>query len=456
MPERLTSRKVTTVNLRRTLAVLGVGALTATAVASASPAAWADQPLSHDAARDALVGTVDGELLSAMRAEFGLSTSQVYDRLASEKVAAAVQESAEAAFGGYYAGTWLNDDASRLVVAVTDASLTDEVTALGADAEVVDASLADLNADHVALDRHSRAQGVPGSVHGWYSDVERNAEVVVADSRRLGNAFAEAAGLDSGDVSVRVSKQQPKPFADIVGGTAYNINGSSRCSVGFSAKHPSYGDGFVTAGHCGRVGSSITGGTGQGGSFRYSQFPSTDYAWVEAGAGWTVAPRVNGSSSQVANGTEAAVGASVCRSGSTTGWHCGTISAKNQSVTYPEGTIYGMTRTTVCAEPGDSGGSYISGASAQGMTSGGSGNCRTGGTTFFEPLARALSNTGTTLTTTGGEDPGEPGETTWKTNASYQVGDQVTYDGVSYRCRIAHTAYPGWEPPNTPALWERA
>ncbi|MFD0540014.1 carbohydrate-binding protein [Actinomadura luteofluorescens] len=31
----------------------------------------------------------------------------------------------------------------------------------------------------------------------------------------------------------------------------------------------------------------------------------------------------------------------------------------------------------------------------------------------------------------------------------------VTYDGASYRCLQAHTAQPGWTPPNVPALWER-
>ena len=36
---------------------------------------------------------------------------------------------------------------------------------------------------------------------------------------------------------------------------------------------------------------------------------------------------------------------------------------------------------------------------------------------------------------------------------AYQVGDQVTYGGATYRCRQAHTAIPGWEPPNVPALW---
>ncbi|WP_346218109.1 carbohydrate-binding protein, partial [Amycolatopsis pretoriensis] len=38
---------------------------------------------------------------------------------------------------------------------------------------------------------------------------------------------------------------------------------------------------------------------------------------------------------------------------------------------------------------------------------------------------------------------------------AYKVGDTVTYNGVSYRCIQPHTAIAGWEPPNTPALWQR-
>ncbi|WP_026129306.1 S1 family peptidase, partial [Nocardiopsis prasina] len=90
---------------------------------------------------------------------------------------------------------------------------------------------------------------------------------------------------------------------------------------------------------------------------------------------------------------------SVCRSGSTTGWHCGTIQARGQSVSYPEGTVTNMTRTTVCAEPGDSGGSYISGNQAQGVTSGGSGNCRTGGTTFYQEVTPMVNSWGVRLRT---------------------------------------------------------
>ncbi|GAA1412020.1 lytic polysaccharide monooxygenase [Catellatospora coxensis] len=50
--------------------------------------------------------------------------------------------------------------------------------------------------------------------------------------------------------------------------------------------------------------------------------------------------------------------------------------------------------------------------------------------------------------------PTNPGGT-WAAGTAYAVGATVTYGGLSYRCLQAHTALAGWEPPNTPALWQR-
>ncbi|GLZ08695.1 hypothetical protein Acsp03_61610 [Actinomadura sp. NBRC 104412] len=52
--------------------------------------------------------------------------------------------------------------------------------------------------------------------------------------------------------------------------------------------------------------------------------------------------------------------------------------------------VSGLIQTTVCAEPGDSGGSLFAGSTALGLTSGGSGNCSSGGVTFFQPVTEAL------------------------------------------------------------------
>lgn len=138
------------------------------------------------------------------------------------------------------------------------------------------------------------------------------------------------------------------------------------------------------------------------GSFQGSSFPGHDYAWVSTNADWVPQPWVigpEGTNVSVTGSQEAPVGSSVCRSGSTTGWHCGTIQQHDTSVRYPQGTINGVTRTTVCAEPGDSGGPFISGSEGQGVTSGGSGNCTVGGTTYYQPVNPILTAYGLTLTT---------------------------------------------------------
>src|SRR5207237_9746541 len=44
----------------------------------------------------------------------------------------------------------------------------------------------------------------------------------------------------------------------------------------------------------------------------------------------------------------------------------------------------------------------------------------------------------------------------WAPGVSYAIGALATFNGITYRCRQAHTSQVGWEPPNPPALWERA
>ncbi|MYY83556.1 MULTISPECIES: M20/M25/M40 family metallo-hydrolase [unclassified Streptomyces] len=70
-------------------------------------------------------------------------------------------------------------------------------------------------------------------------------------------------------------------------------------------------------------------------------------------------------------------------------------------------------------------------------------------TLTFTGEGQATHTTTYTLTVSGGG-----GETTWRLGATYAAGDVVTYNGVRYRCIQGHTAYPGWEPPNVPALWQ--
>jgi hypothetical protein len=43
----------------------------------------------------------------------------------------------------------------------------------------------------------------------------------------------------------------------------------------------------------------------------------------------------------------------------------------------------------------------------------------------------------------------------WQEWKAYAVNTLVTYGGVTYQCRQAHTSQPNWQPPNVPALWLR-
>ncbi|WP_026316702.1 S1 family peptidase [Actinokineospora enzanensis] len=336
----------------------------------------------------------------AMQRDLGLSAAQADTRLSSEDRASKADRSLRKQLANRLGGTWYDAGRGRLVVAVTDNAAAATARAAGADTVVVGRTEAQLDELKARLDANLAKS--PRTVPGWYVDPTGNKIVVQSRGNALSaaRAFVAASGVPADAVSVVASDEAPRKLIDVVGGNAYYIGSGTRCSVGFSVN-----GGFVTAGHCGTSGASTTQPSG---SFAGSSFPGNDYAFVRVAAGNTPVGAVNnysGGRVAVAGSTDAPVGSSICRSGSTTGWHCGTIQARNASVTYAEGTITGLIRTNVCAEPGDSGGSAISGSQAQGVTSGGSGNCTSGGTTYFQPVNEILQVYGLTLVTNGGNPP---------------------------------------------------
>ncbi|MDG4766265.1 S1 family peptidase [Solwaraspora sp. WMMD406] len=362
-------------------------------------------------------------MLEAMQRDLRLTAEQARVRIAKEARASKAESMLRTTLGADFGGAWLSPDAATLTVAVTDASQAAAVTAAGATATVVDRSEAELDRIKATLDRHARL--APASaVAGWYVDVTSNTVVVLArGDATVARSFVAGSGAATDAVRVVRSQESPTTLYDVRGGDAYYMGG--RCSVGFSVT-----GGFVTAGHCGTVGTATQGyNQVSQGTFRGSSFPGNDYAWVQTNSNWTPQPWVNnysGGNVTVAGSAEAAVGASICRSGSTTGWRCGTIQAKNSTVNYPQGRVTGLTRTNACAEPGDSGGSWLSGQQAQGVTSGGSGNCSSGGTTYFQPVNEILSVYGLTLRTGSG---GTPPPTTPPPGGGTCSGYQNTYTG---------------------------
>lgn len=362
---------------------LAAAAVMATALAQTSTVAGA-------APSAAEPGLAPG-MVTAMQRDLGLTKAEATERVADEARAATAQTKLEQSLGADFAGAWFDAEAGTLLVGVTSSADIAAVEAAGAEAQLVAHTTADLDWFSSELG----AAQTPAAVSGWYADVTTN-QIVIETSGTAAEAaaFATAAGVPATAVRVQTAVPQPQPLINVVGGNSYTIDGQFNCSVGFTV-----GDGFITAGHCGNVGSTTVNPTGR---FIGSSFPGNDYAYVRVGTGNTLFGTVNnysGGSVAVRGSTEAPIGASICRSGQTTGWYCGTIQARNSTVNYAEGSVTGLIRTSVCAEPGDSGGSAISGNQAQGVTSGGSGNCRTGGTTYFQPVNEILSVYGLTLRT---------------------------------------------------------
>ncbi|MFF9279902.1 S1 family peptidase [Streptomyces griseosporeus] len=227
----------------------------------------------------------------------------------------------------------------------------------------------------------------------WYVDQASGQVVVTADSTVSQAGIArlkKAAGADAGAVRIQRAAGVFTPLLS-AGDAIYG--GQYRCSLGFNVvKGGTYY--FLTAGHCGK--SVKTWYTDQahntlvGPTTGYS-FPGDDYALV----------RYDNTALSHPGGYTAAnayVGENVKRTGSTTGTHSGTVTALNVSVRYQGGgTVSGLIQTTVCAEPGDSGGPLYDGTKALGLTSGGSGDCKSGGTTFFQPVTEALGAYGVSI-----------------------------------------------------------
>ncbi|MFD6098971.1 S1 family peptidase [Nocardiopsis flavescens] len=340
----------------------------------------------------------DTTMIDALVRDLGLTPLGAETLIEAQEEALKTDAAAAEAAGAAYGGSLFDTETRELTVLVTDAGAASAVEATGARAEVVEHGVDGLADIVEALD----AEGVPQDVNGWYPDVAGDTVVIEVLEGADTAGLLESAGVDPASVEVVVTDEAPELYADIVGGDAYYMGGG-RCSIGFPATDSAGNPGFVTAGHCGTVGTSAESSDGSGsGVFDESVFPGSDSAFVRATSGWSLTnlvSRYDGTTQTVSGSDEAPVGSAVCRSGSTTGWHCGTIEARGQTVSYPQGTVQNLTRTDVCAEPGDSGGSFIAGSQAQGVTSGGSGNCSSGGTTYYQEVNPMLSSWGLSLST---------------------------------------------------------
>ena len=220
---------------------------------------------------------------------------------------------------------------------------------------------------------------------------------------------------------------------DFLGGQGYRVDGGGVvCSAGFSAFSPAGEPLVLTAGHCADDGAARlaevtlpagepaagsvadSGVTGELGTFGFSQFggpgnsritgdvenpgePGKDIAVIEsiradlnllpAATTWADPANLAAASVPIIGTAKPIVGQSVCRSGRTEGWSCGTVDEVGIYVVRgPSGdpddlrSFNGFLSTSVQSRGGDSGGPWISGNYAVGTHS--AGNPRTSAQNF--------------------------------------------------------------------------
>lgn len=173
---------------------------------------------------------------------------------------------------------------------------------------------------------------------------------------------------------------------------------ASRCTVGFNARSGSTLYALVP-GRCAQGGQTwyadaartVPVGITAGVSFPGSDYASVRYTNTTVAYPGEVSLGAGAGTHDITGAASPVVGQSVCHVGRVTGHRCGRVQAVNVTVDYGGGTVYGLFRSTICSEPGDAGGPAFSGGTALGIIVGSSGNCTSGGFTYYQPVIPWLS-----------------------------------------------------------------
>ncbi len=398
---------------RRSLTVLA-GAVSAAAAATAlciAPAtaatsAGSPEPSTGPLAPDsgASVAEMSAEWLAQ---EHDLSLETARERVAAQEGQSRKAEALERSLGARAVGTWIDQVSGRLVVNVTDAAAAAQVERAGATGRIVSQDRREL-----ASSEKSAVATLGRSVISSHVDPVTNTVVVTVPADELA---ATRARITDPSVTVEGTSARFSTQANVYGGQQIEFSGYV-CSLGFNATK-SGAPVFITAGHCAEGNQTFTRNGTTLGTTRGWSFPGNDYAYSSLTSSWTGIGAVdlwNGTSARAVTGSSnAAVGTAICKSGRTTGWTCGSVQAKNVTVNYNNGdgtysTVSGLTKSNTCTEGGDSGGSWMAGNLAQGVTSGGAGYGANGvcgqkvgqpNIAYFQPVGEILSAYGLVLRT---------------------------------------------------------
>lgn len=325
---------------------------------------------------------VQNEAVSALIAERGVTQAEAETILRTQQHSVQALDTVLAQLGERAVDGYLDASGQPVVNVVSEAAAA-VVERAGVTAKVVEHTAAELEAARAALES---LPSVADTAIG--TDPTTNQVVLTigaeADDAEVAELLAEAERF--GD-RVRVDRVAGGFDVAIYGGEAIT-GGGSRCSAGFNVN--SGGQNYIVdAGHCTGAVSQWNVGPSVGASF-----PGDDYGLIrnDTGSAPGAVSLYDGTVQQINSASNAYVGQSICKSGSTTGLTCGTVQAINVTVNYPQGAVHELVQTSASVNSGDSGGALFAGSVGLGITSG-----MGGGSSYFQPLTEALSAYGVSL-----------------------------------------------------------
>ncbi|MFI5728732.1 fibronectin type III domain-containing protein [Kribbella sp. NPDC051587] len=414
--------------------------------------------------------------MAGLAAHLGISPDQARKQLLQQDKAHRVAASLPGPLKSQLAGQWFDASTGKLTVAVTTKAAAAAARNAGAEPKLVSRSRSELAGLKSSV-RSLVGKGVPG-VYGWGADVQAN--VITVDVNTSASTPATEGFLTKlaklGD-GVRVVKTDSQPHQQ--GGTLHTGDPwwpgtESNCSVGFNATDASGAKQLLTAGHCtndvnqpaygqsgqlNKLGTSNVGGTHSVNALEGDMgvVAITEPNWTQTAAVNTWGqPAITVSGQQ-----EAMVGDTVCHSGNTSHWKCGTVKYTHKDVTYGSLVIGDLTWTTACSLGGDSGGGWLVGDKATGLHDGGPSQCVDNPSdddmSIFQPVGEALQKWNLTLVTGGGGGdtqaptaPGNPRSTTTTANSVSLAWDASTdnvgvtgydvYNGSTLATSVAGTS----------------
>ncbi|CAD5960193.1 MULTISPECIES: S1 family peptidase [Streptomyces] len=394
-------------NARRYIVAASIGALLSAGVATGAYAGAADSaPLKYQP-----------EMVQALATTLGVSEQEAVERLDREAQQqgrfAKLRAEKVSTLGAFFAKD------GTLVVNAADAEAAKEVKAAGLAARVPERGEGELNRIKAQLDAKA-LKSAPAGVSAWSVDLASDTVTVEVNGETdaATRTFLKAAKSNGDAVRVVQGQEKLETQAVVPPGSRMTFNGYL-CSVGYGAKDRNGKQVLVTAGHCiedlpalAYNGTRFAKGT-------HTRFAlgtrSVDMGIATVDAGHSIGLDITtyGKAGTVAvrGSQRAPQGSALCKAGQTTGWTCGKVGSYNVSVTYtdqnggPDTVVTGLASSSVCTQGGDSGGAYVSGNQAQGMTSGGpisqrcNGQVNSPGSSYFQPLDDALKYYGLTLNT---------------------------------------------------------